>query len=51
MIANKFFKNVQRFKYLGSRVTNQNEIYEEAKKRLTLQNACYIQYGTFPPPL
>jgi hypothetical protein len=37
LIANKYFKNVAKFKYL---VTNQNRIYEEIKSRSNSENAC-----------
>jgi hypothetical protein len=32
---------VAKFRYLGMRVTNQNLIYKEIKRRLNLGNACY----------
>jgi hypothetical protein len=40
-IASRAFENVSRFKYLGTRVTNQNLIQEEIKGRLNSGNACY----------
>jgi hypothetical protein len=39
--ANKSFKNVLQFLYLGMTVTNQNLIQEEIKRRLNSGNACY----------
>jgi hypothetical protein len=39
--ADRSFKNVAQFKYLGMTVTNKNLIQEESKRRLNLDNACY----------
>jgi hypothetical protein len=39
-IANKSFENVSQFKYLETRVTDQNLIQEEIKRRLSSGNVC-----------
>ena len=38
---NSSIERVEKFKYLGTRLTNQNYIQEEIKSRLKLGNACY----------
>jgi hypothetical protein len=40
-IANRCLENVAQFRYLGTRVTNQNLIQEEIKRRLNSGNVCY----------
>jgi hypothetical protein len=41
MIDNSSFKRVERFRYLGTAMTDQNCIQEEIKCRVKSGNACY----------
>jgi len=39
-IKSKSFERVEKFKYFGTKVTNQNSVQEEIKGRLKSGNAC-----------
>jgi hypothetical protein len=40
-IASKYLENVADFRYLETKITNQNHIHEKIKSRLNMANACY----------
>jgi hypothetical protein len=40
-VANESCESVTKFKYLGTTLTNQNDIRDEIKSRLNSGNACY----------
>jgi hypothetical protein len=40
-IANESFEKVEKFKYFGMTLTNQNDIHDEIKSRLNSGNTCY----------
>jgi hypothetical protein len=39
--ANELFQKVEKFKYLGMTLTNQNDIHDKIKSRVNMGNACY----------
>ena len=46
-VDNRSIERVEDFKYLGTKLTNQNSTQEEIKSRLKLGNACYHSVQKF----
>jgi hypothetical protein len=39
--ANESFESVAKFRYIGMRIKNESDIYDEIKSRLHSRNACH----------
>jgi hypothetical protein len=50
-IENSSFESVEKFKYLGKTLTNDNYIQEEIKSRLKSGNASYHSVQNIFPPV
>ena len=50
-IGNRSYEMVEKFKYLGITLTNQNSIQEEIKSRLNSGNDCYHSVQNFCLPV
>jgi hypothetical protein len=46
-VANESLENVATFKYLGTTLTDQNDIHDERKSRLNSGNVCYYSVQNF----
>jgi hypothetical protein len=49
--ANESLENVAKFKCLGTKLTNQNDIHDEIKSRVDSGNACYHSVQIFFLPI